>query len=138
MGKWIEEGGYIPALTAKFENAIPLARISKLRTSTGYNACKGVNPILKTASNKKTIAKNADPDALEFVLSLTDAATQAPIQIIEHPILAKRRRGRRPTRSTSDAPNKASANCMQFKPTLTFSWVMEFLIPAVSRTAEMK
>ena len=32
------------ALTASDENAMPLARISKERTSTGYRACSGVIP----------------------------------------------------------------------------------------------
>lgn len=39
----------LPKLTNKLENAIPFARISNDRTSTGYRACSGVQPKEYTA-----------------------------------------------------------------------------------------
>ena len=45
-----------PTLTEREENAIPLARISKERTSTGYRACKGVSPTEYTMPKRKIMA----------------------------------------------------------------------------------
>jgi hypothetical protein len=129
---------YLPALTAKFENAMPLALISKLSTSTGYNACNGVKPMAKIPSNKNTIAMKAPLEAFEPVSCWTLAEIRKPIQTRVQPMLAKSRRGRRPTLSTSEAPITARTNCMQLRPTLILSCVISFVIPAVSRTAERK
>lgn len=94
--------------------------------------------MLKIASKRKIMATTAEPLLLLPVLALMDDEIVAPIHTIEHPMFANKSKGRRPTLSTREAPNKAKANCITFRPRLRLSCVKESVIPAVSRTAEMK
>lgn len=84
------------------------------------------------------MATTADPLLLLPVLAFIEDETVAPIHTIAHPMFANKSNGRRPTLSTREAPNRASANCIMLRPRFRLSCVMESVMPAVSRTAEMK
>ena len=75
FGSSVWSEGIIPAATAIPEKPIPFALISNDRTSTGYSACKGVNPIEYTAPKMKMNTKHTTP-ATEFVpMGASAAAT---------------------------------------------------------------
>lgn len=118
-----------PALTARLLKAIPFARISKLRTSTGYNACSGVRPTENTAPKRNmhaTVAFAAEalvfPEAEKALV-----ATVMPIHTTQQPAMLNRKSGRRPMRSTKAAPINAKTNWNAAYPRLILAWVMPFV-----------
>lgn len=129
-----------PALTAKAEKAIPLARPSNDNTSTGYRACSGVRPTEYVAPKIKmqaTVALAAaalvSPDSLKVPV-----AAVTPIQTMQQPVIENNMSGRRPMRSTHAAPNKAKANWKQLYPRLMLACSTPSVYPAVSSTAGKK
>lgn len=114
--------------------AMPLALISKLKTSTIYSPCNGVIPIENAAPNKKIIA-SAALLAAPFVYTYTplavspaydaancDAAIVIPSHTTVHEVKAKSSSGRRPILSTSSAPQMAHKNCTQLLMSVIFAW----------------
>lgn len=91
----------------KLENAMPLARISKDRTSTGYRAWSGVIPKANTALKRKMKAMKAllAESAPVFFCMATEtmAAIQMKLTVEKVPMSM----GRRPSLSTKKAPNTA-------------------------------
>jgi hypothetical protein len=91
----------------RLEKAMPFARISKERTSTGYRACSGVMPKAKTALKRKMKAMKAllADGAPVFCCIATDtmAAIQMKLTLEKVPISM----GRRPSLSTKKAPKTA-------------------------------
>ena len=104
----------IAVVSDRFENAMPLARISKDRTSTGYRACSGVMPKAKTALKRKMKAMKAllAEEAPVFCCMATDtmAAIQMKLTLEKVPMSM----GRRPSLSTKKAPKTACNSSAAF------------------------
>ena len=130
----------------KVWKAIPLALISKDKTSTGYNAWRGVNPIEYRAPKIKMKARHAVPDcglvpglvSLPPCLANSELVTVTQTQTMAQAVFEKSKSGRRPTRSTSVEPKMANRNCWQELIRITFPCGMVPEIPALSKTVDMK
>src|SRR4051812_21718384 len=132
------ESGNVPAATNRFENAIPLARISKESTSTGYKACRGVQPKEKQIWKIYTIATVAALAALLPVSAACEQATVTPTQQTQHAAFTQISIGRRPSLSTKMQPRPAKTICRAFMPTAMLFCVTLSVMPAVLRKPTRK